>query len=165
MTTLILGIGVGLFVILTLWLSAALIFAVSFRIDKKIGAIAIIVAVIITIVLVSVPRSSEYPSSFQEKNTEFVSKVMNSKVPVIVNFHAEWCDPCKILTPKLEKLIGPMENLNLAIVDVERNPELVHTFEVKAVPAVIAVSNGLVIDKFIGLVDANMIDNLIKKLT
>lgn len=99
------------------------------------------------------------------QNTEFVSKVMNSNVPVIVNFHAEWCDPCKILTPKLEKLIGPMENLNLAIVDVERNPELVHTFEVKAVPAVIAVSNGLVIDKFIGLVDANMIDNLIKKLT
>ncbi|KAH0553994.1 thioredoxin, mitochondrial [Cotesia glomerata] len=99
------------------------------------------------------------------QNTEFVSKVMNSKVPVIVNFHAEWCDPCKILTPKLEKLIGPMENLNLAIVDVERNPELVHTFEVKAVPAVIAVSNGLVVDKFIGLVDANMIDNLIKKLT
>ncbi|KAJ8683818.1 hypothetical protein QAD02_019610 [Eretmocerus hayati] len=98
-------------------------------------------------------------------NTEFVDKVMNSQVPVIVNFHAEWCDPCKILTPKLEELIGPMEALNLATVDVEVNPELVHTFEVKAVPAVIAVSNGLVVDKFIGLVDANMIDSLIKKLT
>ncbi|OXU21585.1 hypothetical protein TSAR_015156 [Trichomalopsis sarcophagae] len=98
-------------------------------------------------------------------NTEFVDKVMNSSVPVIVNFHAEWCDPCKILTPKLEELIGPMNELNLAIVNVEDNPELVHTFEVKAVPAVIAVSNGLVVDKFIGLVDANMIDNLIKKLT
>ncbi|KAK0158322.1 hypothetical protein PV328_009339 [Microctonus aethiopoides] len=98
-------------------------------------------------------------------NTEFVDKVMNSNVPVIVNFHAEWCDPCKILTPKLEELISPMENLHLAIIDVEQNPELVHTFEVKAVPAVIAVSNGLVIDKFIGLVDAGMIENLIKKLT
>lgn len=98
-------------------------------------------------------------------NTEFVEKVMNSAVPVIVNFHAEWCDPCKILTPKLEELIGPMKHLNLAIVNVELNPELVHTFEVKAVPAVIAVSNGLVVDKFIGLVEADMIDNLIKKLT
>ncbi|XP_015587380.1 thioredoxin, mitochondrial isoform X1 [Cephus cinctus] len=98
-------------------------------------------------------------------NTEFVDKVMNSDVPVIVNFHAEWCDPCKILTPKLEELVGPMENLHLAIVNVELNPELVHTFEVKAVPAVIAVSNGLVVDKFIGLVEANMIENLIQKLT
>lgn len=97
-------------------------------------------------------------------NTEFVTKVMNSSVPVIVNFHAEWCDPCTILTPKLEQLISPMEDLNLAIVNVEKNPELVHTFEVKAVPAVVAVSNGLVVDKFIGLVDANMIENLIKKL-
>ncbi|XP_014225551.1 thioredoxin, mitochondrial [Trichogramma pretiosum] len=98
-------------------------------------------------------------------NTDFVNKVMNSSVPVIVNFHAEWCDPCKILTPKLEELVGPMEDLNLATVKIEDNPELVHTFEVKAVPAVIAVANGLVVDKFIGLVDANMIENLIKKLT
>ncbi|XP_014219802.1 thioredoxin, mitochondrial [Copidosoma floridanum] len=98
-------------------------------------------------------------------NNEFVDKVMNSDVPVIVNFHAEWCDPCKILTPKLEEMIGPMDDLNLAIVNVELNPELVHTFEVKAVPAVIAISNGLVVDKFIGLVEADMIDNLVKKLT
>lgn len=98
-------------------------------------------------------------------NTDFVDKVMNSSKPVIVNFHAEWCDPCKILTPKLEELVGPMEHLHLAVVDVEVNPELVHTFEVKAVPAVIAVSNGLVVDKFIGLVEADMIENLIRKLT
>lgn len=97
-------------------------------------------------------------------NTEFVNKVMNSKVPVIVNFHAEWCDPCKILTPKLEQLVGPMEDLNLAVVDVESNPELVHTFEVKAVPAVIAVSNGLVVHKFIGLMEADSIETLIQKL-
>lgn len=98
-------------------------------------------------------------------NNEFVDKVLNSRIPVIVTFHAEWCDPCKILTPKLEELVGPMDDLHLAIVDVESNPELVHTFEVKAVPAVIAVSNGLVVDKFIGLVEAGMIENLIQKLT
>ncbi|KAJ8943647.1 hypothetical protein NQ318_005649 [Aromia moschata] len=97
-------------------------------------------------------------------NDEFLSKVMNSDNPVIVNFHAEWCEPCHILTPKMKELIEPNENIDLAIVDVESHAELVHTFEVKAVPAVIAVRNGLVVDKFIGLVDANMIENLIKKL-
>ncbi|XP_020296794.1 thioredoxin, mitochondrial [Pseudomyrmex gracilis] len=98
-------------------------------------------------------------------NSEFVNKVMNGTVPVIVNFHADWCDPCKILTPKLIELIEPMEKVDLAIVDVEENPELVHVFEVKAVPAVIAISNGLVVDKFIGLVNNEMIENLIQKLT
>lgn len=97
-------------------------------------------------------------------NDEFEKKVMNSKDPVIVNFHADWCEPCKILTPRLEKLVSPLENVHLAVIDVEKNVELVHTFEVKAVPAVLAVRNGQVEDKFIGLVDGDMIDNLINKL-
>lgn len=98
-------------------------------------------------------------------NEDFVNKVMNSDVPVIVNFHAEWCDPCNILSPKLKELVDPMNDVHLAIIDVENNAELVHAFDVKAVPAVLAVRSGLVVDKFIGLVDADMIENLIKKLT
>ncbi|XP_049875248.1 thioredoxin, mitochondrial [Pectinophora gossypiella] len=98
-------------------------------------------------------------------NDEFVNKVMNNDKPVIVNFHADWCEPCKILTPKLKELIQPLDNLDLAVVDVEDNPELVHTFEVKAVPAVIAIRNGLIVDKFIGLVDADMITNLIDRMS
>ncbi|XP_060815874.1 thioredoxin, mitochondrial [Bombus pascuorum] len=112
--------------------------------------------------------SSSYQKNKQfeiNNNSEFVSKVMNSSVPVIVNFHAEWCDPCKILTPKLIELIGPMDKLDLAIVNLESNPELVHIFEVKAVPAIIAISSGLVVDKFVGLTDIDIIENLIQKLT
>ncbi|XP_055607881.1 thioredoxin, mitochondrial [Uranotaenia lowii] len=95
---------------------------------------------------------------------EFDQKVINSDNPVIVNFHAEWCDPCKILTPKMTELLEPSEEIDLAIVDVDDNAELVHTFEVKAVPAVLAFRNGVVVDKFIGLVDAHMIESLIGKL-
>ncbi|VVC93427.1 thioredoxin [Leptidea sinapis] len=100
-----------------------------------------------------------------KNNEEFVNKVMNSSKAVIVNFHAEWCEPCKILTPKLKELIEPISDLDLAIVDVEENADLVHTFEVKAVPAVIAIKNGLIVDKFIGLVDTDMINNLIDKMS
>lgn len=55
---------------------------------------------------------------------------MNNNKAVIVNFHADWCEPCKILTPKLKELIEPLSNLDLAVVDVEDNADLVHTFEV-----------------------------------
>ncbi|PZC82222.1 thioredoxin, mitochondrial [Helicoverpa armigera] len=99
-----------------------------------------------------------------KNNDEFVNKVMNSDKPVIVNFHADWCEPCKILTPKLKELIEPLNNLNLAVVDVEDHADLVHTFEVKAVPAVIAIKNGIIVDKFIGLVDADMITGLIERM-
>lgn len=97
-------------------------------------------------------------------NTDFVDKVINSRVPVIVNFHADWCDPCHILTPKLRAIADESEDIHLAIIDVEANPELVHTFEVKAVPAVLAIRNGLVVDKFVGLVDAGMIDGMVGRL-
>ncbi|XP_011688821.1 PREDICTED: transmembrane protein 218-like [Wasmannia auropunctata] len=62
MTTLILGVGVGLFVILSLWVLAALIFVVSLRVERKVGAIAILLVSALTIVLLSVPRASEKPA-------------------------------------------------------------------------------------------------------
>ncbi|XP_044749486.1 thioredoxin, mitochondrial isoform X1 [Coccinella septempunctata] len=95
---------------------------------------------------------------------EFLSRVMNSSKPVIVNFHADWCEPCHILTPKLEELIAHNNDIDLATLEIDDHPGLAQTFEVKAVPAVIAVRNGLVVDKFIGLADANLIEELIEKL-
>lgn len=95
---------------------------------------------------------------------EFDKKVINSDNPVIVNFHAEWCDPCKILTPKMSKLLENSNEIDLAVIDVDANTELVETFEVKAVPAVLAFRNGVVVDKFIGLAEANSIEDLIERL-
>jgi len=99
-----------------------------------------------------------------EDHYEFDKKVINSENPVIVNFHAEWCDPCKILTPKMNEMLENSDEIDLAVIDVDTNADLVETFEVKAVPAVLAFRNGVVVDKFIGLVDANSIESLIAKL-
>lgn len=95
---------------------------------------------------------------------DFVKNVMNSSLPVIVNFHAEWCDPCHALTPKLIEMIKDSEDIVLAEVDIEKHAELVHTFEVKAVPAVLGIKNGIVVDKFIGVADKSTINKLIQTL-
>lgn len=65
----------------------------------------------------------------------------------------------------MNELLENSEVIHLATIDVEKNLDLVETFEVKAVPAVLAFRNGVVVDKFIGLVDAKIIDDLIKKLS
>ncbi|XP_035732529.1 thioredoxin, mitochondrial-like [Vespa mandarinia] len=98
-------------------------------------------------------------------NIEFNNKVMNGKRTVVVNFHADWCDPCTVLTPKLIELIEPIETLDLAIINLESNPDLADIFSVKAVPAVFAMSNGLVLEKFIGLQDIGMVEKFVEKLT
>lgn len=95
---------------------------------------------------------------------DFLSKVMKSEIPVVVNFHANWCEPCHILTPKLIELVSDKDNVDLVTIDVEIHAELAHIFEVKAVPAVLAVKNGLVIDKSIGLIDASMLEKLINNV-
>ena len=95
---------------------------------------------------------------------DFVKNVMNSNIPVIVNFHAEWCDPCHALTPKLIEMVKDSEDIILAEVDIEKHAELVHTFEVKAVPAVLGIKNGIVVDKFIGVADKATINKLIQNL-
>jgi len=67
MTTLIFGVGVGLFIILSLWVLAALIFLISLRVEKKVGAIAILLVSALTIILISVPRASEKPAPADNK--------------------------------------------------------------------------------------------------
>lgn len=67
MTTLIFGVGVGLFIILSLWVLAALIFLISLRIERKVGAIAILVVSVLTIILISVPRASEKSTATENK--------------------------------------------------------------------------------------------------
>ena len=67
MTNHIFGVGLGLFIILTLWISAGLIFLISLRIEKRIGAFALAVAAIVTIILISVPRNPQHPIPQENK--------------------------------------------------------------------------------------------------
>uniref|UniRef100_A0A1A9WRE2 Thioredoxin domain-containing protein n=1 Tax=Glossina brevipalpis TaxID=37001 RepID=A0A1A9WRE2_9MUSC len=97
-------------------------------------------------------------------HNEFDQKIINSNVPVIVNFHAEWCAPCKTLTPILTTSLENSEDIDLAVIDVDKNIDLVETFDVRAVPAILVFRNGVVTDKFVGLMDDVNIKEFIEKL-
>jgi putative thioredoxin len=84
---------------------------------------------------------------------EFKEKVFDASmgVPVVVDFWAEWCAPCQVLKPILEKLADEYKGrFILAKVDSDANPELAGHFGVRSIPTVVAVADGQIVDGFTG---------------
>jgi len=75
----------------------------------------------------------------------------SKSVPVVVDLWADWCGPCKTLGPILDKVIGATGGkVELAKVDVDKNPQVSHAFQVQSIPAVYALKDGKVVDGFVG---------------
>ncbi|CAO1318848.1 unnamed protein product [Diamesa tonsa] len=87
---------------------------------------------------------------------DFEEKVKNSKTPVIVDFFATWCNPCKMLTPRIESIISENEGkISLAKVDIDELTELSLEYGIQSVPVLIVMRNGKVEKKLVGLQDTD----------
>ncbi|NBR06856.1 MAG: hypothetical protein EBT92_13935 [Planctomycetes bacterium] len=109
--------------------------------------------------------NSEWIYAVDEKN--FSPKVveMSKTVPVVVDFWAPWCQPCKLLKPMLESAI---QNLNgqimLAEINTDENPNLAASFKVEGIPAVFALKDGLVVNRFQGLLSEEQLQEFLATL-
>lgn len=98
---------------------------------------------------------------------DFMKRVIeaSTKSPIVVDFHAHWCGPCKLLGPRLESIIaGEKGRITLAKVDIDENAELAMRFNVQSVPTVYAIKNGSIVKSFIGLKDDDEIESFVKEL-
>jgi len=87
----------------------------------------------------------------QEINDEQFNEMIKGDVPVVVDFHADWCGPCKVLSPILDELDDEVENVEFVKINVDHYPELSGSYGVMAVPTVIMFQNGEVKDRFAGV--------------
>ncbi|XP_011476881.1 thioredoxin, mitochondrial isoform X1 [Oryzias latipes] len=104
--------------------------------------------------------------SFNVQDTEdFTERVVNSQLPVLVDFHAQWCGPCKILGPRLEKAVAKQKGrVAMAKVDIDEHTDLAIEYGVSAVPTVIAMRGGDVVDHFVGIKDDDELDSFVSKV-
>jgi putative thioredoxin len=89
----------------------------------------------------------------------------SQEVPVVVDLWAEWCGPCRTLGPILERVVGETGGqVALAKVDIDTNPQVAAAFQVQSIPAVFAISEGKVVDSFIGALPEPSVREFVAKL-
>ncbi len=84
-------------------------------------------------------------------DAEFEAKILKSTLPVVVDFWATWCTPCRAIAPTLERIAVEYDGrLVVAKVDVDENPVYAQQFGVQGIPTLLLVRDGKIVDRIVG---------------
>jgi len=88
--------------------------------------------------------------------------LLKSDQPVLVDFYADWCGPCKTMAPQLVKLAEKVKGKAKVLkVDVDRNPRAAQQYDVRSIPTLILFKNGKILWRKSGVVDAATLEKII----
>ena len=101
-------------------------------------------------------------SEIKITKSNFESEVLNSPIPVLIDFWATWCDPCRMIAPVIEEIANEYEgSIKVGKVNVDDEPELASTFRVISIPTIVLVKDGKVTASAVGYMTK---DKLLKEL-
>ena len=106
-------------------------------------------------------------STVEITDATFLDEVVNSDVPVVIDFWAEWCGPCKMIAPIVEELAGEYEGkVKFAKMDVDSNPQTPMQFGIRGIPTLLIFNGGETpVDQVVGAVPKSMlkkrVDNIL----
>ena len=102
------------------------------------------------------PREVEHADE-----TSFERQVLGSDVPVLVDFYADWCVPCRMLAPTLEELVREMPDAKIVKVNVDQSPQLAARYRVNSIPSLLVFNGGEVTAEHVGLADKDQLKALL----
>lgn len=142
--------------------------------NKKIGLLVIISLFIGTLIFIGILLnnksnnsekiiSSEGNKVINITNENFENEVLKSDKIVFVDFYADWCSPCKQLSPIIEEVASEKTDVKFVKIDVDIESDLAKKYNVISIPTLVVIKNGIEVDRSIGVVNKNRILELINK--
>ncbi len=98
-------------------------------------------------------------------NQNFEKEVLESDIPVIIDFYADWCGPCKAMAPIMEEISKDLGlKAKVAKINVDQNQELSMNYGIMSIPTILIFNKGKLVKQLVGLRDKQEIEEIIDKL-
>lgn len=90
-------------------------------------------------------------SAININKTNFQNEVINSEKPVLLDFWASWCGPCRMVSPVVDEIASERGDIKVGKVNVDEQPELAGQFGIMSIPTLVVMKNGKVINQAVGV--------------
>ena len=111
----------------------------------------------------NIMNGGNFMSVIKVSNENFNSEVISSDKPVLIDFYADWCGPCKMLSPIVDKLAEEHSEFKVVKVNVDENPDLAGSYQVMSIPTLVVIENGKEVNRSMGLQSKQDILNLVSR--
>ena len=107
-------------------------------------------------------KEEESMNVIKVNDNNFEEEVLKSNIPVLVDFYADWCGPCKMLSPTVDEVAAENDDIKVVKVNVDESQEVAIKYQVMSIPTLVVIKNGNEVNRSVGLIDKEEILSMIK---
>ena len=138
---------------------------------KKILILIVTIFFILVMILLNIYLNSKNKIENEEESTmevlkvtseNFEEEVLKSDKTVLIDFYADWCGPCKMLSPIIEAVANENEDIKVVKINVDNAQDLAIEYQVMSIPTIVVIKDGQEVNRTVGVVSKSQIEEMVK---